>query len=311
MGDVTTLITGPSGTGKELAARAIAMAQYIPFDAKNRKFVAGSQNSLHAVNLCALSPTLIESELFGHVKGAFTGAVKDRLGRFEECGPTETVFLDEIGDLDEGIQVKLLSVLQSKVFERIGESKVRLFRGKVIAATNRDLARQIESGRFREDLYYRLCGDVINAPSLEERVQDQRDELPDLVHFIAKRLVPAEADALTEEVMAYIRKHIGLDYLWPGNVRELEQCVRNVLVRGEYIPRQASSGSFDESLVREISAGSITVDELLRRYCTLAYLRAGSYEEAARRLQIDRRTIKARVDPELLEQLRRSRSLVQ
>ena len=117
------------------------------------------------------------------------------------------------------------------------------------------------------------------------------------------------ADALTEEVMAYIRKQIGLDYPWPGNVRELEQCVRNVLVRGEYIPRQAPLVSYDERLAREIAAGSITIDELLRRYCTLAYLRAGSYEEAARRLQVDRRTIKARVDLELLDRLRRPPSL--
>ncbi|MHC5108326.1 MAG: sigma 54-interacting transcriptional regulator [Planctomycetota bacterium] len=306
MADITTLITGPSGTGKELAARAIAMAQYVPFDPQSGKFIVGFGEALHAVNLCALSPTLIESELFGHVQGAFTGAVKARLGRFEECGPTETVFLDEIGDLDTGIQVKLLSVLQTKIFQRIGESKDRVFKGKVIAATNRDLGRMIQTGRFREDFYYRLCADVIRAPSLEERLSARRDELPDLVQFIARRLVATEADGLTEEVMTYIRKHIGLDYPWPGNVRELEQCVRNVLVRGEYIPRQAAFVSFDDRLARDIMAGSISIDELLRRYCTLAYMRAGSYEETARRLHVDRRTIKARVDRELLERLRHS-----
>ncbi len=216
----------------------------------------------------------------------------------------ETVFLDEIGDLDLGIQVKLLRVLQSRVFQRIGDNKDRSFCGKVIAATNRDLARQIQTGQFREDLYYRLCADIIKAPSLEERLEAQPDELPDLVLYIARRLVESEADALTAEVMAYIRKDIGLDYPWPGNVRELEQCVRNVLVRGQYVPQRVPSASFDERLAQEISAGSISIDELLRRYCTFAYLRAGSYEEAARRLQVDRRTIKARVDWELLKHLR-------
>ena len=304
MGDITTLITGPSGTGKELAARAVARARFVPFNPKSGKFVTDFHQSFHAVNLSAFSPTLIESELFGHVRGAFTGAMKERLGRFEECGDMETVFLDEIGDLDLGIQVKLLGVLQSRVFQRIGDNKDRSFRGKVIAATNRDLARQIQTGQFREDLYYRLCADIIEAPSLEERLQAQPDELPDLVHYIARRLVESEADALTAEVMAYIRKDIGLDYPWPGNVRELEQCVRNVLVRGEYVPQRVPSASFDERLAQEISAGSISIDELLRRYCTIAYLRAGSYEEAARRLQVDRRTIKARVDWELLKRLR-------
>jgi hypothetical protein len=308
MDDITTLITGPSGTGKELAARAIGMARYIPFDAKSRKFADEFHRSFHPVNLSALSATLIESELFGHVRGAFTGAIKDHFGRFEECTGTGTVFLDEIGDLDPAIQVKLLRVLQDRSFRRVGDCEDRRFAGKVMAATNRDLSEQMRAGRFREDLYYRLCADVVVAPSLEERLKDRPDELASLVLFIATRLVGSAAEALAEEVTTCIREHIGIDYPWPGNVRELEQCVRNVLVRGKYAPPQGPALSEKERLAQEVSMGSLTVDELMQRYCTLVYAQAGSYEEAARRLQVDRRTVKARVDPKLADIIRQRKS---
>ncbi|UCC29519.1 MAG: sigma 54-interacting transcriptional regulator [Phycisphaerales bacterium] len=307
MADITTLVTGPSGTGKDLAARAIAMARYVPFDPKAGKFVDEFRRSFHPINLSALSPTLIESELFGHVKGAFTGAIKDHPGRLEECADAGTVFLDEIGDLDPAIQVKLLRVLQTRSFRRVGDSEDRHFGGKVIAATNRDLASQMRGGRFREDLYYRLCADVVAAPSLEVRLRDQPNELANLVQFIAARLAGSAAESLAEEVTTCIREQIGLDYSWPGNVRELEQCVRNVLVRGKYSPPQEPTVSLDESLARDVSTGLLTIDELMRRYCTLVYSQAGSYEEAARTLQVDRRTVKARVDLQLLGSQRRRR----
>lgn len=161
MGDVTTLVTGPSGTGKELVARAIALSRYIPFDPRTRGFGERPEESFFPLNLSALSPTLIESELFGHRRGAFTGAVGDRTGWFEVCPPLGTVFLDEIGEVDAGIQVKLLRVLETRTFQRLGDTAERRFRGKVVAATNRDLAREMEAGRFREDFYYRLCADRI------------------------------------------------------------------------------------------------------------------------------------------------------
>ena len=303
MADITTLITGPSGTGKELAARAIGMARYIPFDPKKAVFAEDYLDSFHAVNLSALSPTLIESELFGHVHGSFTGAVKDRVGWFEDCTPTGTVFLDEIGDVDPAIQVKLLRVLQARVFQRIGDTTERSFRGKAIAATNRNLAEQMHAGQFREDLYYRLCGDMIVAPSLGERLRDKPEELHTLVLFVAKRLIGDEAVSLTEEAVSYIEQHIGMTYAWPGNVRELEQCVRNILIRGEYQARR-QSGSPERELTRQFAEGSLTVDELIGRYCTLVYAQTGSYQETARRLGVDRRTIKTRVDPQLLESLR-------
>jgi transcriptional regulator with GAF, ATPase, and Fis domain len=134
-----------------------------------------------------MSKTLIESELFGHKKGAFTGASADRMGHLEGRSPSETIFLDEIGDLDAEVQVKLLRVLQSRTFHRLGDTDPRSFGGKVVAATNRDLPREMAAGRFREDLYYRLCSDVIKTPSLQEQVECDVDELGHLVRPWAPR----------------------------------------------------------------------------------------------------------------------------
>src|SRR5262245_32071462 len=183
----------------------------------------------------ALPSTLIESELFGHKKGAFTGAVDHRAGWLEICSPLGTVFLDEIAETEAAIQVKLLRVVQSRTFQRVGEIKDRPFRGKIVAATNRDLAAEIQAERFRPDLYYRLCSNVIETPSLAEQLKDTPDELAHLVLFLAGRVAgDEEAEAVARETDAWITKRLGPDYPWPGNVRELEQCVRNVMISGEY-----------------------------------------------------------------------------
>jgi DNA-binding NtrC family response regulator len=305
MGDVPTLVTGESGTGKELVARAIGYSRYIPFDEKSQSFTHDFASSFHAVNLSALSPTLIESELFGHRRGAFTGAVEDRTGWLESCGPHGTVFLDEIGELDAGVQVKLLRVLQSRSFQRIGETEERRFEGKIIAATNRDLDSLMESGRFRPDFYYRLCADRIRTPTLREQIEAAPGELSRLLQILAARIAgEAEGPALAREVARFIEKQLP-EHAWPGNVRELEQCVRSVLVHGDYAPPRAAAGPGDE-LATALAAGEISADELMRRYCTVVYAKTGSYEEAARRLGLDRRTVKAKIDAELLAELNAS-----
>jgi hypothetical protein len=305
MGDVTTLVLGESGTGKELVARAIALARYIPFDESRQAFDDEPARSFHAVSLSALSPTLIESELFGHQRGAFTGALQQRVGWLEACSPLGTVFLDEIGELDPPIQVKLLRVLQTRGFQRVGDLEERRFAGKLVAATHRDLPEEIAAGRFREDLYYRLCADVIRTPTLREQIADSPDELPGLIGLLARRIVGEEdAPALTDEVVTFTRRHLGPDYSWPGNVRELEQCVRNVLVRGEYTPARLHGRRAGDDLAARLAAGDLTAEELLRRYCTRVYALTGSYEETGRRLGLDRRTVKAKLDHELLARLR-------
>src|SRR5690348_9691628 len=194
MNDLTTLVTGASGTGKELVARAIALSRYIPFEVKTRSFASNYEEQFHALNLSALSPTLIESELFGHRRGAFTGALEDRIGWLETCQPLGTVFLDEIGELDPAIQVKLLRVLQTRTFQRLGDTKTRQFRGKIIAATNRDLAREMGDRRFRQDFYYRICSDLITTPSLRDQLAECPDDLRSMILFIARRIVDEEAE---------------------------------------------------------------------------------------------------------------------
>jgi len=300
MADLTTLVTGPSGTGKELVARAIALSQYIPFEAKSRSFSHDFSELFHPLNLSAMSPTLIESELFGHRRGAFTGALEDRTGWLETCQPSGTVFLDEIGELDSAIQVKLLRVLQSRQFQRLGDNHTRHFQGKIIAATNRDLAKEMSEGRFRGDFYYRICSDIIVTPGLREQLQESPGDLKEMVLFIAQRIAADEADDLADEVTTWIGRNLGRDYAWPGNFRELEQCVRNVLIRHEYHPQAAFPVDAGQKLVEDLNAGVLTADQLLRRYCTLVYSRMRNLEETARRLGLDRRTVKSKVDEEVL-----------
>jgi len=209
--DATILIQGESGSGKELVAGAV----HYNSNRAGMPFLT--------VNCSALSESLLESELFGHVKGAFTGAVRDRMGRFEEA-EGGTLFLDEIGELSPFIQVKLLRVLQQREIERVGESKKCKVDIRVITATNKNLYHLVQSGKFREDLYYRLKVFPINLPPLIERKKD----IPILVsHFIklqnnktGKRITGVSNQAM----------RLLLDYQWPGNVRELENAIEHAFV---------------------------------------------------------------------------------
>lgn len=301
MSDITTLITGPSGTGKELVARAIALSSYIPFDPEKKTFSDPFTKLFHPLNLSALSPTLIESELFGHRRGAFTGALQDRSGWFEVCRPYGSVFLDEVGELDPAIQVKLLRVVQMRTFQRIGDNETRAFRGKIIAATNRDVAEEMRNHNFRHDFFYRLCSDMIVTPSLSEQLSGSQDHLHNLITFVARRVAgPEEADMLVEEVQDWIDNNLGANYQWPGNVRELEQCVRNILVRKEYHPPRSRPTNVFEELSQDLQGGKLSAEELLSAYCTIVYSQTGSYQETASKLNIDRRTVKSRINEKLL-----------
>ena len=195
MGDFATLITGSSGTGKELVAQAIAFSRYVPFEPRKGGFSDSFAAVFFPLNLSALSPTLIESELFGHRRGSFTGATGDRVGWMEQCPETGVVFLDEIGDVDTSVQVKLLRVLQSRTFQRLGETEDRKFIGKIVAATNQDLARRMETGEFREDFYYRLCSDIIRTPTLREQLDASPEDLAVMINAIAARLVGPDEQA--------------------------------------------------------------------------------------------------------------------
>lgn len=295
LGEVATLITGPSGSGKELVARAIGYARYIPYDTRTGNFLVDWRDTFHALNLSALSPTLIESELFGHRKGAYTGAADDHAGWLETCGFHGSVFLDEIGEVAWDIQVKLLRVLEARSFSRLGETAARNFQGKLIAATNRDLGEEMSQGRFRRDLYYRLCSDIVETPSLQERIADCPEELCTLTAFLSRRVAgDTEAPVLARQALAWIGRNLGETYSWPGNVRELEQCVRNILIRGSYRP--SGSAPADGDFLTRARQGELSADELLSRYCRLVYERHGTYEGAGRVLGLDRRTVKSRIE---------------
>jgi len=270
----------------------------LAFDESQLRFVETFTSQYHALNVSALSRGVIESELFGHRRGAFTGALEDRQGWLELCGPDGTVFLDEIGELDNELQVKFLRVLQTRSFQRLGESKPRSFLGKIVAATHRDLDRGLEAGWFREDLYYRLCADRIQTPSLRERIEADPSELVLMVSVLSERIAGSEyGPELAKEVQAFVERELGAAYPWPGNVRELEQCVRNVLVRQRYRPARRTPVAWGVSeFDRALLASGFDSEALLDRYCALLYRETKSYVETGRRLRIDRRTVKERAE---------------
>jgi len=298
MQNITTLITGESGSGKELVAQAIANARYIPFNAAVRSFAKDYRSCFHPIHLAAMPGTLIESELFGHRKGAFTGALDNRIGHFEQCQSCDSVFLDEIGEIGEDIQVKLLRILQSRKFRRIGESESRDFQGKVIAATNRDLPQAIADGKFRNDLYYRLCADQIITPPLRQLLNGSPVELTNFVRVLACRLLDnEEAEIFTPQAVKWITANLTMQYPWPGNVRELEQCVRNLLIRGHYSPCMLSGhATTANELAGQIRRGELNANSLLQAYTRQIFQQCGSYTATAERLKLDRRTVKRYLD---------------
>ncbi|MFQ5466053.1 MAG: sigma 54-interacting transcriptional regulator [Thermodesulfobacteriota bacterium] len=209
--DTTVLITGESGTGKELVAEALHYTGI------------RSEGPIVKVNCSALAETLLESELFGHVKGAFTGAVRDRTGRFQ-MADGGTMFLDEIGDISPDMQLRLLRVLQTKEFERLGDSRTIKVDVRIIAATNQDLAAKVRRGEFREDLYWRLKVVEVDIPPLRDRLED----LPLLEEHFIKRF-NKKFGKLVGGLSAEV-KRIFMDYHWPGNVRELEHALEHAFI---------------------------------------------------------------------------------
>ena len=295
VGRFPTLVLGPSGSGKEIVARAIGLSRFIPYDPQSSQFASKPRDSFRPVNLSALSETLIESELFGHRKGSFTGAIRDHAGIFETAGVHGTVFLDEIGEVPESIQVKLLRLLQSGEFQAIGSEERSFYEGKIIAATHRDLDAEMRSGRIREDFFYRLCGDQVNTVALHEILASRPDEIIGSVHYICSRLFgPEGAGELSSRVVDTLRAQVPKNYEWPGNFRELEQAVRNVIVRNEYVPVLRSEESNSIETVYENT--EVSLAQWSATYARKAFENAGSYREAARRLKIDQRTLKKLVE---------------
>lgn len=265
--DATVLITGESGTGKELVARALHQKSA----RQDRPFIA--------VNCAAISEQLFESDLFGHVKGAFTGAVSDKKGRFE-LAQNGTIFLDEIGELTPKLQAKLLRVLQERVFERVGGTQTYPLDIRVIAATNRDLADEVHEGRFREDLYHRLNVITLESPPLRER----KGDIPLLAQYFLQR--SAERCKRQVQGLSKEAQEIILQYSWPGNVRELENAMERAVVLGvsEWVLPEDLPESLLESSPRDANAKfHHSVQQTKRDAIIDAYVQAnGDYKQAAK-----------------------------
>ena len=272
----TVLIQGESGTGKEMVARAIHCAG----ERASKPFVA--------VSCAALAETLLESELFGHEKGAFTGADRQRTGKFE-MADSGTIFLDEIGDISTKLQVDLLRVLQERSFYRVGGSEEVRVDARVIAATHVDLRQAVADGRFREDLFYRLNVIEIRIPPLRER----REDVPLLAHHFLERL----SHELGKDIGNFSEGALKLlmDHNWPGNVRELENAVERAMVtcRGRVLTEDDFAFLSHNGVVKpwSIPAG-ITLQEMEKQLITTTLQRTeGNIKEAAGILGIDRSTM--------------------
>jgi DNA-binding NtrC family response regulator len=291
MEDFATLLFGETGTGKGSAAAAIGRSEFIPYLPGERRFAANFAESFIAINLSQFPETLIESELFGHRKGAFTGAIDHHQGVFERCSAHGALFLDEIGEVGVPVQIKLLQVLQERTFTTLGGRDKKRFSGRVIAATNRPIAELRQGGRFREDFYYRLCSDVIQVPTLRQRLRESPAELAELVELLVGRTAGASGGELPAWVLDALERDVPRDYAWPGNVRELEQAVRRILLTGAYRPdTQTEEMDGEERLLARLRQGNLTADELLSAYGAMLYKRLGSYAAVAQRMQLDPRT---------------------
>jgi sigma-54 dependent transcriptional regulator, flagellar regulatory protein len=292
MEDFSTMILGETGTGKGAAASAIGKSGFIPFNPIKKNFTHNFNETFISINLSQFPETLIESELFGHRKGSFTGAVENHKGLFERCSSHGSLFLDEIGDISIPIQIKLLKVLQERTFSPVGSHSENKFSGRVIAATNRPLAKLRDEGYFRDDFFYRLCSDFITAPPLRQRIQEDPSELERLAQLIITRMTGEKSAALTEMVMHSFKKDLPFQYSWPGNVRELEQAVRRILLTRSYKGDLTKKVNLEDNLLNEMENGNLKAVELLSQYCELLHKRFGTYEEVARRTGLDRRTVK-------------------
>jgi len=285
--DAIVLIQGESGTGKEVVAKAI----HFHSPRSNRPWVP--------INCSAIPETLIESELFGHEKGSFTGAVDRNIGRFE-AGKDGTVFLDEIGDLSPAVQVKLLRVLQEREFSRIGSNKTVKLLARLILATNKDLEKAVREGTFREDLFYRINVVPITIPPLRER----REDIPLLIkHFLESKPDKSEGIEFNEKAMDLL-----MAYDWPGNVRELENVVERVCtlasdseIGPEDLPENLRKSSGFGGMKEAVLAGKIPFSEATREIeseIILGALRKTNFVQtkAANLLGISRRILKYKMD---------------
>jgi sigma-54 specific flagellar transcriptional regulator A len=290
--DFSTLLSGETGTGKGEAAQALGLSGFIPFDAKRERFSERFTALFLPIHLAEYPETLIESELFGHRKGAFTGAIEHHDGVLTRTKPHGTLFLDEIGEVSLPIQVKLLRVLQERTFVPVGGREPQRFAGRIVAATHRSLSSMRSEGRLRDDFFYRLGTQCVELPSLRTRLMEAPEELALLVDQLCARILGEASPGLAAEVRTCIGRDLGSDYPFPGNVRELEQCVRRVLLTGGCKATTAGEPTKESPLETPLRDLAISAEELLKRYCGALYERHRNYVHVAQITGLDRRTVK-------------------
>ena len=296
MEDFSTLLVGATGAGKGAAAAALGYSGYIPFDLSKKRFRYPIAATFNAINLAEFPESLIESELFGHRKGAFTGAVDNYQGVFGNSHANSTLFLDEIADASVNIQLKLLRVLQERNYTPVGSRQPARFSGRVIAATNRPVTELRHKGRLREDFYYRLSANVITIPTLHQRIAQDPQELNRLVATLLQRMISSTDQSLIDQVLKSLSQNLPADYQWPGNVRELEQAIRRILLTREYSGDDFSATqSPDQIFLQQLRNGELSTQALLSKYCALLYQRYNNYQEVARRTGLDWRTVQKHV----------------
>lgn len=291
MEDFSTLLLGETGTGKGATAAAIGRSAFIPFEEKRSCFAESFTRGFIALNLSQFPENLIESELFGHKRGAFTGAIEAHEGIFSRCSAFGAIFLDEIGEVSTPLQIKLLQVLQERSFSPVGSHERLRFRGRVIAATNQPVDRLRQN--IRDDFFYRLCSDIIQVPPLRQRIRESSGELDLLLEHLVTRTAGVAAPELLRVARQAIRDGLGLDYEWPGNVRELEQAVRRILLTHSYRGQQAvGQQDLRQEIAQGVDSGSFSADALLSAYCRMLFQKHGTYEALSRVTKLDYRTVK-------------------
>jgi hypothetical protein len=298
MEDFSTLILGETGSGKGAAAMAIGRSGFIPFDEKKSCFAESFTRSFVSMNLSQFSENLIESELFGHKKGAFTGAVSDHEGMLDDCSAYGSIFLDEIGEVSPPVQIKLLKVLEERTYSPVGSHDEKRFHGRIIAATNRPIDEIRNKSLLRDDFFYRLCSDIIIVPPLRQRIEEDPGELDDLLALTIDRITGQPSRELVSLTKKTIDKELGKNYSWPGNVRELGQCVRRILLNRNYTTEFYSpqKPSYPSRLAQDMDNGNIDAKNLLKGYCMHLFQKFGTYIEVARRSGLDSRTVKKYID---------------
>ena len=290
MEDFSTLLLGPTGSGKGAAAQAIGYGSFIPFNYEKKRFDVSYTQNFVSVNLSQFPETLVESELFGHARGAFTGAVDSYNGLFARCSQYGSIFLDEIAEIQLYTQVKLLQVLEERTYSPLGSHSVNRFQGRVIGATHQPIEQLCQEGKFRSDLYYRLCSDVIRVPSLRKRLDERPSDLVDLVEHLLNRMLGRKDDSLIDLLIETLNKELAPGYQWPGNVRELAQLIRRILLKRTCKLPDISLANSDSG--SDLFTAELSVSELTAEYCQYLYRKYNSYQDVSKITGLNWRTVK-------------------